>query len=425
MSRPILHLDAEDLPGLVEAPFEKPARLVFPNPRRGGPLLVDLRAVISPKGHVRYSATPAAVFVDFDPGPREPLRVALNTIVRNDAAGLERMLLSVLPHVDEIVLGVDGRSDEETLKVARAYADCVYVFPAAAIGMSEEDWKADKIHFANARNLGRKRVQSLWTLVIDSDEYLHKAADFRKLVDEAGDLGAYSIDVQIGTTFVMKEDQQRFARTEYRWTSNIHNQLIYDAPIKKAEDAYIISDPTLRAIAEHERRHAQRDMGIEELVEEAAKGEITALFHLVKHKAARGKDMREVVRLAEDYRSRIEPHSVLVAERVWVALGVAFRYYNDDNLPEADRWAVRALLDGPHTTAFCLLGDIAEQQGDLWRALGWYECACARTEPDRLNWPGVTELRFGRLAGLRKAIANPDTAPVVLIEEVEAVNPSA
>jgi hypothetical protein len=52
----------------------------------------------------------------------------------------------------------------------------------------------------------------------------------------------------------------------------------------------------------------------------------------------------------------------------------------------------------------CLLGDIAEEQGDLVRARGWYEAACAVTEKHKLDWPGVTELRFGRLAGICRAL---------------------
>jgi glycosyltransferase involved in cell wall biosynthesis len=330
------------------------------------------------------------------------------------------MLLSVLPHVDEIVLGVDGRSDAETREVAEAYADTIIVFDAAMIGLSDEDWAADKIHFSNARNLGRARLRSDWSLVIDSDEYLQKAADFRALAAKAGPVGSYGIDVRL-PGFKMKEDLQRFARSKYRWSEAIHNQLLHTDPFTRCE-ALIVSDPALRRIEEISRRHAQRDLCIEDLAEEASKGNITALFHLTKHRSAKG-DITAAAKMAEDYRLRIEPHSILFNERIWIALGVAFRYYHEDNFDEAERWAVRALLDGPNITAFCLLGDIAEDQGDLPRALGWYEAACACTQEEKMAWPGFSDLRFGRLSGIRMAIKDPLTAPIAEITEepLEAV----
>src|SRR5262249_54825135 len=110
---------------------------------------------------------------------------------------------------------------------------------------------------------------------------------------------------------------------------------------------------------------------------------------------------------------------ILADERAWLALSLAFRFFNDDNLDEADRWAVRALLDGPRVAAFCLLGDVAESQGDLIRARGWYECACATTENSaRIEWPGYTELRFGRLVGIQRALESGAADKIELVEDL-------
>src|SRR5574341_320072 len=416
MSRQILEADLDKLD---EVAFTAPVRLVYPAPRRGGPAVASIRAALAPKGKLRLSGTPLSTFADLDPGPSEPPQLALETIVRSDAAGLERMLLSVLPHVDEIVLGVDGRSDEETLRVAQAFADCVFVFEAEDLKLSTEAWTADKIDFAAARNLGRGRVHSPWTLVIDSDEYLQKTVDLRQLVAGARPMqGAFATIVQLqtqqpGVKSFESRDYQRLARTKYRWMSATHNQLMCDESEKPEKiETVIVSDTSVRVQAEQDRRDAQRGRGIDELIKEAAEGNLNALFHVAKHKAGAG-DFAEAARLAEDFRLRVEPNSVLDYQRQWVALAVACLAYHNGDLVEANRWACRALLDGPAIAAFCVLGDCAEDEGDLARAKNWYEAACAVTDTKGIAWPRLTEMRWGRLAALRIATSSPEMTEAV------------
>lgn len=405
--RQIYQFDA--LSEAVVTVFTEPTRLAFRNPRRAGPSVFEIRKAFGSKGKLRFSGTPKNLYVDFDPGEEDAPLIALDTIVRSDAAGLERMLLSALPHVDEIVLGVDARSDAETRLVAEAYADEVFTFTADDLHMAPAAWEANKIDFAAARNLGRARVKAPWTLVIDSDEYLSSAKDLRWLVNWASqEVGSFSVPVELGG--FLHRDAQRLTRTRYRWTSSTHNQLIFTERVENAE-ALIVGDLSLRSTEEGVRRAAQRDLGIEDLIGEAAKGNLAALMHLAKHRAGCG-DIEEAVRLGEDYRLRIEPHSALSEERAWVALTLAYRFYQEDNLPEADRWAVRALLDGPRCAAFCLLGDIAEDEGDLPRARGWYEAACALTEKSRVDWPGLTEMRWGRLSGIVNAMSGLTTVEI-------------
>lgn len=424
MSRQILEADLDKLDEVI---FTAPVRLVYPAPSRGGPAVASIRAALAPKGKLRLSGTRLNTFADLDPGPSELPQIALETIVRSDAAGLERMLLSVLPHVDEIVLGIDGRSDEETLRVAQAFADCVYAFEADDLKLSPEAWGADKIDFAAARNLGRGRVHSPWTLVLDSDEYLKSTVDLRQLVAGARPTqGTFAVLVEMetqqpGVKAFESRDYQRLARTKYRWTAATHNQLMCDESEKPIDvDTIVVSDTSVRVQAEQDRRDAQRSLGIDELMQEAAGGNLNALFHVAKHRAGSG-DFAEAVRLAEDFRSRVEPNSVLDYQRQWVALAIACRAYNDGDLVEANRWACRALLDGPSIAAFCVLGDCAEDEGDLMRAKNWYEAACAVSDTKGISWPKLTEMRWGRLAALRAATASPEA----LVEALRVLAESA
>lgn len=413
MSRVTVEL--EDLTGVAEATFDVPVRLVFLNPRRGGPRVTDVRAALAPKGKLRLSGTPARIFADLDPGvPEEPL-VTLDTIVRSDADGLERMLLTSLPHVDAVVLSVDGRSDDETGAVAAAYADDVEVFRASDIGMSAEAWDDNKIDFPAARNFGRRRVRTPWTLVVDSDEYITLSTDVRKEIKEQSTYYVGSFAPTIDIAGSKYRDPQRLARTQYIWLKSehgTHNQLVREAGPKDI-DMIIVSDTRLRERAEQQRRDSQRDVGIADMVAAAARGDLSALFHVAKHKSESNDELAEAVRLTENYRLRCEPGSILAEDRAWLAMALAFKFYAIDDMQEANRWACRALLDGPSVAAFCVLGDVAEDEGKLQVALQWYQAACALEETGKIKWPGLTELRVGRLAGIQRALKDPETATTI------------
>lgn len=423
MSRRVLEVLTLDK--IQDVTFPEPVRLVFLLPERGGPRVTAIRSALAPQGRLRLSASPGRLFADLDPGAPETPVLALDTIVRNDAVGLERMLRSVLPHVDEIVLGIDGRSGAETLKVAQAYGDCVFVFEGTDIGLSLEDWTPSeanprgKIDFAAARNLGRARVRAPWVLVVDSDEYLETQADLRAVLAAApAQLGAFRPLVRViegGQGIFESPDHQRLARVKYRWTEHVHNQLVcVDSTEPPRIDAVIVSDPSIRDEAEQAARDAQREVGVSSLEDAALAGNLNAYFHFAKHRIG-GAPLADAVRLVEDFRLRCEPNSILGWKRQWLALGIAFRFYTQENdFQEANRWAVRALLDGPSIAAFALLGDIAEDEGDLPRALSWYECACAMSDSTNLAWPRLTNLRWGRLAGLQRALSSPEATAYAL-----------
>jgi tetratricopeptide (TPR) repeat protein len=214
------------------------------------------------------------------------------------------------------------------------------------------------------------------------------------------------IEASPGKKAFQQRDFQRLSRTRFRWAQATHNQLVCNGiPEPQPVDVTIVSDTSLRTMDQQGERNAQREDGMTGLIDEIANGNLNALFHLAKHRASSG-DLAQAVQLAEDFRSRVYPNSVLMEQRQWVSLAVAFRYYNEDQLAEANRWSCRTLLDGPSLPAFCLLGDIAEDEGDLPRALRWYQAACAITEDAQIGWPWMTNMRWGRLAGIKLALGD-------------------
>lgn len=408
-------IELTDLSEIHQFVVLEPVRFVFPSPERSGPGISEIRRALVLKGRLRLSGDAQHTFADVVPGDAEPCLIALDTIVRSDAVGLQRMLLSVLPYVDEIVLGIDDRSDLETRAVAQAYADCVHVFHAADLNMTADAWAQDKIDFAAARNLGRARVHAPWTLVVDSDEYVRGEADLRDLVSKAvADEGAFSPLVCItnnGEPVFEHRDFQRLARTQYRWAQASHNQLVCLTQVEPEHiDLFIVSDTSLRTAEMVARRNEQRNKGIQDLLVDADKGHLDALFHVAKHTAGAG-DLVEAVRLCEEFRARVLPNTARVAQRQWVALALGSRFVHEENFAEANRWACRVLLDGPSAAAFCMLGDIAEHECDWARALRWYQAACAVDDDDRVGWPGATDQRWERLEWIKQVLRQPPADP--------------
>jgi hypothetical protein len=418
MARTIYTPDTfEDAAGFALA---GPARFIFPSPLKGGPSVGEVRKVLAPKGKLRFSGTPTKLFADIDPGEPEVPIVALDMIVRSDAAGLERAVLSALPFVDEIVIGVDGRSDDETRRVAEAFADTVHVFQAEDIELTPEAWAADQIHFANARNRGRALVKAPWALLVDSDEYVRRAVDFRGVLREnaqaAAPVVAYAASVTIGGGIV-NSDCHRLAETKFRWWSQTHNQLaIMGVRSETGVVIDIVEDRSLRTEAENLRRTTQRDAGVEAMRADADGGNLSAIFHYAKHLIARGR-LKEGVPYVEDYRLRVEPHGPFSDDRVWIALQTAFAFYHHEDFAETERWALRALLDGPRVEAFCILGDVFEDQGDLATALVWYEIACVTPPHGAVRWPHTVDRRVGRRDGLRLALGCHPEVPGQLTAE--------
>ena len=399
MRRTIEALTLEDVAriGVVS----EPVRISLPSPRVGGPPLGDVRKLATAFGRVRISGNRSRVFVDVDPGVHASV-VALDMIVRSDALGLERAILSALEEVDEIVIGVDGRSDEETHRIAAAFADKYHVFFAEDIGLSDSDWLAGKIHFGNARNIGRKMVSTPWTLFLDSDEYIVETIDLRQLVTRAT-VSAFHLTVKAGS--YEHRDVQRLALTKFRWERPSHNQLVMDNEPTANANVVIMHDTSLRTEEERKRREAQRRDGVDGLVTAAENGDLNASYHIAKQKIGDG-DLAAAAKWTNHYRSYAEPHGPLASERAILAIGVAAMYFEREDFVQAEVWAMRGLLDGPRVEAFCLLGDIAETCDRIDQARVWYEaaCACSRTDA-RVEWTWLVERRHGRLAGIKRALA--------------------
>lgn len=150
-------------------------------------------------------------------------------IVKNEAATLEKCLRLARPHVDEIVV-VDTGSTDETVEIARAYAD---VF-------DEIEWPDS---FSVARNHSFDLAGGDHILVLDGDEYVADTAEWKRIRKalRQEDLAA----VQLLVKNLMPDDQilssdrmwqTRIVRNDprIRYTGRVHNQI--DDAVKAVQE---------------------------------------------------------------------------------------------------------------------------------------------------------------------------------------------
>jgi glycosyltransferase involved in cell wall biosynthesis len=140
-------------------------------------------------------------------------------IVRDEAATLERCLVSARPHVDEIVV-IDTGSTDNTPEIAGRYAD---VFRAI-------EWPDS---FAIARNVSMDAATGDYILTLDADEYIEAVSAWdtiSRVVASPTLLVAYLPVLNVlseGITLGDRIVQPRIVRNvpEIRWEARVHNQI--------------------------------------------------------------------------------------------------------------------------------------------------------------------------------------------------------
>jgi tetratricopeptide (TPR) repeat protein len=102
---------------------------------------------------------------------KRPL-VSLTMIAKNEENTIEAAVDSVRPYVDEVVIGVDDKSEDGTLEIAKRIGDEVYEF--------------EFLDFADARNKAIEHSTGDWWMCIDAHEIFRNTNDWQTVEDEEG-----------------------------------------------------------------------------------------------------------------------------------------------------------------------------------------------------------------------------------------------
>lgn len=201
--------------------------------------------------------------------PNTPYAVTLSVcaIMRDEAALMRGMLNSVREIADEIVVGVDTRTIDETAQIASGYGAKII----------DVDWRDD---FSYARNLTLSAATGEWVLVLDADEHLlpggaavvrHAMAGELKLIPNAVGLafvlvnfdldgGLHAIQVSSGRLWRNQEEirYSGIVHEEPVWLPDVRHKLLWAVMAGDPQIAHFGCDPTLW----NERGKAERNRAL-------------------------------------------------------------------------------------------------------------------------------------------------------------------
>jgi len=142
--------------------------------------------------------------------------ISLCMIVRDEAETLRSAIECVKPLCDEIVIGIDGRSSDESENIASEYADILYNIK----------WNGS---FSDARNQAMSKCTKEWLLIWDAHEFM-SAEHVEKLREKMWGVVEESCPA-IGFKLVMEDGavgmQTRLMKNGIGWSysGKVHNQL--------------------------------------------------------------------------------------------------------------------------------------------------------------------------------------------------------
>lgn len=107
---------------------------------------------------------------------RKEQTVSMCMPARDEAVDIEKCLASFMGFADEIVVGIDPRTTDNTRELAEKYADHVFELTELR-GPVDEQVPEGGFHFAHARNQCMDRCTSDWIFMTEAHENLWKGAD--------------------------------------------------------------------------------------------------------------------------------------------------------------------------------------------------------------------------------------------------------
>lgn len=309
-------------------------------------------------------------------------KISLAMIVRNEAEGLERCLLSVAAGVDEIVI-VDTGSTDDTMAIARRFTEHVCEMP----------WSDD---FSAARQYAFDRCSGEWILWLDGDDEFTGHLHLRELARSASaDVGSFAFPYVTGldehgavTCQFWRERLVR--RGAYRWAGRVHEVLVPTAQLRQVE-----SDRCL--VTHHGKAGAGRgglERNVRILREElaaAASPSPRTLFYLA----------RDLMQLGQtDEAAALFPRYLILAtwaeERYVALLYVARLHLLRGAYPEAYTAALEALGEWPAwPQAYFLAAEIAYYRQQWPRVMAWCDIGRGLPVPDAGLFVDPLALRAG------------------------------
>ena len=236
----------------------------------------ELRQRFKKLGKVRfhnYEGFKERILLTIDLNQENENLLSLVMPVKNEGKGLEKAILSCLNFVDNIVISVDTESEDNTLQIAKRYADT----------LKQYKWENS---FSEARNFAQEGVETKWIFALDGHEYVEQYENIRGLLNKEQDGIFIKIILEGGFYFYYP----RIIRSNIKWVKDVHNY-----PLCKKIGKY------RKFIIMHDRAGGQSKKGSEKRAEQREKMVVGMLTQKIKENK---KDCRSMFYLAQLYGSQ-------------------------------------------------------------------------------------------------------------------------
>ena len=181
--------------------------------------------------------------------------LALCIIAKNEAAGLERAILSCRSFADQILVSVDSKSTDDTQKIAEKYADVVI----------KHEWNNN---FSELRNNLQAEAKTDWVLCLDGHEYVSQCENIQEQLEQKCDGLFVEIELEGGFKFFFP----RLIRTHIKWEHSVHNTPMTKTNLTFKKFLIVHDRPQTQEKGAREDREKQRTNMIEGMLGNLAKG---------------------------------------------------------------------------------------------------------------------------------------------------------
>lgn len=310
------------------------------------------------------------------------MRICAPLIVKNEAAVIEDCLVSIRPHVDEIVV-MDTGSTDETIRLASRHADKVIRSKRFDAATSRDDF-----HFADARNEVLDQCSGDWCLSVDADE-LVAASRLREWL--GGHEGLCSEVWRFENQSRMRVPRL-FKRDGVRWINRYHD--VPDVFRKHPASAAPKEIVTLTANPKAERSDLFKRNTVllkKQLMEEGKIG-FTAWQIADNYRAAGLSNYGEAIGYYELVLTVLAPNDA--ATRPYLLYCLADCYKQLGVIHKAFVYAVQLVELAPQCVeSHVMMGDLMMNQNCRERAADFYRTALALTvDPKPLHPKGDWDL---------------------------------
>lgn len=251
--------------------------------------------------------------------------ISLVMCVKNEEKGLEKAIQSCRSIVNEIIVSVDKSTTDNTLEIAKKFADKVLI----------HEFTGD---FAAMRNEAHKHAKCDYILFLDGHEYIKHLPDSFDFLDFGASGYLTTIRMENGAEF----RNPRIYKNGVQFDGAVHEKLqcdkVIDIPDFVIQHDRINGQDESSAQIRIKQREQHTPLALHQMLEKDPKN-LRALFHLAMHYIGIG-DNKGAIRFSKLYLK----YSNLPQEKWFVRFQLALNYFLQNKMFRAF-WHANRLQD--------------------------------------------------------------------------------